>query len=283
MKPATTKNDLIGIGFKNRYYERVVENNSEFGWLEIHPENYFGGGERLKQLEAISQKHSISMHAVGLSLGSTERVSAEHLSNLKNLVDRFNPIRVSDHASWSKNGNAHMGDLLPLPYTKESLDCLTANIKITQDFLGRQILIENPSTYLSFTHSEFTEPEFLNKAADLTGCGLLIDVNNIYVQAHNHGIDAKQYIDAINPALVQEIHLAGHISRDFNNGKLLIDTHSRTVCNEVWELYSYAISKFGAVPTLIEWDQDLPEFDTLVAEANKAAKIITNLGKRNAA
>ena len=179
-------------------------------------------------------------------------------------------MRISDHASWSRSGNAHLGDLLPLPYNDESLFRLADNISRTQDFLKRHILIENPSTYLSFNTDTYTEPEFLNKSVKKTGCGLLLDINNIYVRSHNHGFNPYDYIDEINGEHIQEIHLAGHIVQQFPHQTLLIDTHSQIVCNAVWDLYDYTIKKYGHIPTLIEWDENVPEFAILAAEAFKA-------------
>jgi uncharacterized protein len=264
---------IAGIGLRSGHYAALLEQKPAIGWLEVHPENYFCGGVHLHMLGKARELYPVSFHAVGLSLGSDHPVDAQHLRQLKTLVDRFDPVRVSDHASWSASGNAHLNDLLPLPYNEESLIALCRNIDVTQRVLGRQILIENPSTYVAFNHSTLSEAQFLVEAASLTGCGLLLDVNNIYVQAHNHGFDAYDYIEQIPRVLVQEIHLAGHISQAFAGGTLLVDTHDQPVCNGVWDLYLAAVRRFGAVPTLIEWDKNLPEFDVLVAEAVKAGKL----------
>lgn len=263
-----------GIGLRSPHYQALLETRPEIAWLEVHPENYFCGGMHLHLLEKIREIYPVSFHAVGLSLGSHEPVRKEHLSQLKQLVDRFNPTRVSDHASWSASGNAHLNDLLPLPYNEESLSALCRNIDIVQTTLGRKILLENPSSYLTFNTSTMSEAEFMVEAAKRTGCNLLLDVNNIYVQAHNHNLNAMDYLKSIPQHLVQEIHLAGHTTREFAAGKMLVDTHNQPVCDEVWQLFAAAIQRFGATPTLIEWDKDLPALSALITEAQKAEHII---------
>ena len=225
----------------------------------------------------------MSLHAVGLSLGSDDPVSEEHLKNFKELIDIYQPFNVSDHASWSASGNAHLNDLLPLPYTQESLDKLARNIERTQEVFERKMLVENPSTYLAFEGNEMHEDEFMNRLAEMTGCGILLDLNNIYVQAHNHGYDAWSYIDTIDGRHVGEMHLAGHIEQEAGDGVILVDTHSRPVKGDVWDLYEYAVGKIGVVPTLIEWDTDIPDLETLVAEAEKARAILRNLEMPRAA
>lgn len=259
-----------GIGLRAPHVEEVLTRRPDIGWLEVHPENYFCGGLHADRLARIRELYPVSFHGVGLSLGSAQEVNRAHLAQLKALVTRHQPIRVSDHASWSASGNAHLNDLLPLPYNDESLDALCRNIAIVQDALGRQILIENPSTYVTFTHSTRHEADFMAEAVARTGCGILLDVNNIHVQAHNHGLDARDYLARLPVGAVQEIHLAGHIEQAFGDRTLCIDTHSRPVCAAVWALYEAALARFGAVPTLIEWDKDLPALDVLLAEAAQA-------------
>lgn len=253
------------------------------GWLEVHPENYFGGGVDRHYLSKLARHYPLSMHAVGLSLGSAHGIDEGHLFKIKELVDLFDPFLFSDHASWSASGNAHLNDLLPLPYTQESLQIFCANIDRVQDVLGRTILIENPSSYVAFQGNEMNEPAFLNEAARRTGCGVLLDLNNIYVQAHNHGIDARAYIDAIVPEAVGEMHLAGHSKRAVEGGVLLIDTHNSAVCDDVWDLYRHAVRRFGRVPTLIEWDQDFPKISVLLAEAARAEAILQDEARDAAA
>lgn len=275
--PASKPIDPVGIGLRHPYYKEVTESSPNVGWLEVHPENYFGGGAHRHFLSKAREKYQLSLHAVGLSLGSSEPVNTEHLRQFKELIDMYQPFNVSDHASWSASGNAHLNDLLPLPYTQESLDALARNITRTQEFFGRTILVENPSTYVAFAENEMSEYAFMNRAAEMTGCGILLDINNIFVQSHNHGFDPFEYIDGIEAAKVGEMHLAGHIEQEAGDGIILIDTHSRPVKKDVWDLYEHAVRRLGSVPTLIEWDQDFPPLSKLVAEAAKARDIMTRV------
>ena len=264
-----------GIGLRSCHYRALVDEKPDVGWLEVHPENYFGGGSPRRYLGKARELYPLSLHAVGLSLGSDRPVCENHMRQVKELIDIFEPFQVSDHVSWSASGNAHLNDLLPLPYTGETLDRLCENIARAQDFFGRTILVENPSTYLSFTIDEMPEYEFLNNIVKRTGCDLLLDVNNIYVQSVNHDFDAYHYIDRILPGPVKEMHLAGHTERRFDDGgTILVDTHNRPVRAEVWDLYEHAVRRFGPVPTLIEWDGDIPALPVLVAESDKAQAVI---------
>ncbi|HOO80895.1 MAG TPA: DUF692 domain-containing protein [Alphaproteobacteria bacterium] len=272
--PAKIPYEPVGIGFRTPHYEEVLETDLNLGWLEVHPENYFGGGVHRHFLSEVRRKYQISLHAVGLSLGSDQPVSEDHLARVRELIDIYDPFSVSDHASWSASGNAHLNDLLPLPYTQASLNKLARNVERAQEALGRRMLIENPSTYLAFKGNEMHEDTFMNKLADMTGCGILLDLNNIYVQAHNHDYDAWSYVDMIEAHHVGEMHLAGHIEQTAGEGTLLVDTHSRPVKGDVWGLYEHAIKRIGVVPTLIEWDNDIPDLATLVSEAAKARAII---------
>lgn len=273
-----------GIGLRHAHYKEVIESRPAVGWLEVHPENFFGGGSHRYYLAKAREIYPVSFHAVGLSLGSVERVSRDHLARIKELIEIYEPFQVSDHAAWSMSGNAHLNDLLPLPYTEETLSVLCRNINETQDFLGRRILVENPSTYLSFSSNTMPEWEFMNEAARRTGCGILLDVNNIYVQSHNHDFDANAYLRGIEPEYVNELHLAGHTEMEMSDGgTVIIDTHDSLVRPEVWALYEYAIEMFGAVPTLIEWDQNFPPLQTLVAEADHAAAIMNKMEMARAA
>lgn len=280
--PAGIPSEPVGIGLRHPYYKEVLETDLNLGWLEVHPENYFGGGVHRHFLTEIRKKHQLSLHAVGLSLGSTDPVSETHLQSFKELIDIFQPFNISDHASWSASGNAHLNDLLPLPYTQETLDVLCRNVDRAQEFFGRTMLVENPSTYISFAHNEMAEYEFMNALARKTGCGVLLDINNIFVQAFNHGYDAWEYINGIDTR-VGEMHLAGHSERHIGEEKILIDTHNNPVRGEVWDLYEHAVRRFGAVPTLIEWDQDFPTLDVLVAEADKARAIIKKVQSQDLA
>ncbi len=272
----------VGIGLRHPYYKDVLETDLDLGWLEVHPENYFGGGINRHFLSLAAEKYPISMHGIGLSLGSDQPVSKDHLGNLKELVDLYNPFQISDHASWSASGNAHLNDLLPLPYTKETLARLSDNVARTQNFLGRKILVENPSTYVGFNNDEMSEFEFLNTLAEKTGCCLLLDINNIFVQSFNHGLDAVEYIDGINPAFVGEMHLAGHSEHQAGEHTILIDTHNNFVRADVWKLYEHAVKRFGVIPTLIEWDQNFPTLDILVSEADKARAILQKIHGKEA-
>jgi uncharacterized protein (UPF0276 family) len=273
-----------GIGLRHAHYRDVAETKPDIGWLEVHPENYFGGGLNRHYLTKAREIYPLSFHAVGLSLGSAERVSRGHLQNIKDLIAIYEPFQVSDHASWSMSGNAHLNDLLPLPYTEETLAVLCRNINETQEFLARRILVENPSTYLAFRESTMSEWEFMNEAAQRTGCGILLDVNNIYVQSRNHGFDAREYLAGIEARHVGEMHLAGHSEREGADGAVvLIDTHDSLIRPEVWDLYAFAVERFGAVPVLIEWDQKLPPLATLIEEAKRAQDIILNREQRHAA
>lgn len=263
-----------GIGLRAKHYEAILEEKPKIGWIEVHPENYFGGGTHRHYLGKAREHYPLSLHAVGLSLGSDQPVDENHMRQFKELIDIFEPFQVSDHVSWSASGNAHLNDLLPLPYTQETLQRLCDNIDRVQNYFGRTILVENPSTYLSFTIDEMSEYEFMNRIAAQTGCHVLLDVNNIYVQSINHDFDAYHYLDNIKLDPVKEIHLAGHTKREFDDGTILVDTHNRPVCDEVWSLYEHAIKKFGDVPTLIEWDGDIPALSELVNQSDKAQTVI---------
>lgn len=275
--PASIPAEPVGIGLRYPHYQEVLETDLNLGWLEVHPENYFGGGAHRHFLSQARKNYQLSLHAVGLSLGSDQPVDENHLAQFKELIDIYQPFNISDHASWSASGNAHLNDLLPLPYTQESLDRLARNVERAQEAFGRQILIENPSSYVAFAGNEMHEEEFMNNLAEITGCGILLDINNIYVQACNHGLDAREYIETIDARHVGEMHLAGHIEQPAGEGVILIDTHSRPVKGDVWGLYAHAVKHVGVVPTLIEWDTDIPDLATLVDEADKARAIIVDI------
>lgn len=269
-----------GIGLRAAHYQDILEEKPAAGWIEVHPENYFGGGLHRHYLSKAREFYPLSLHGVGLSLGADQPVDETHLRRFKELIDLFAPFHVSEHVSWSASGNAHLNDLLPLPYTQETLRRLCENIDRAQTFFGRTILVENPSTYLSFMIDEMPEYDFLNEIARKTGCGLLLDVNNIYVQSVNHGVDPYAYINAVDMKAVGEIHLAGHTERAFDDGVILVDTHNRPVRDEVWALYEHTIKRRGSVPTLIEWDGDIPSLDVLIAESDKAQRIMDRLARQ---
>ena len=264
-----------GIGLRAEHYDAVLETRPPVGWLEVHSENYFGaGGKPLDYLERIRAHYPLSLHGVGLSIGSTDPLDQRHLASLKHLIRRFEPALVSEHLSWSSVGGRYFNDLLPLPYTEEALDHMVGRVAQVQDVLGRQILIENPSSYLQYVESAIPEWEFLVELAARAGCGMLLDVNNIYVSARNHGFDAGAYLRAIPRHLVREIHLAGFTVNRFDGGEILIDTHNRPVWPAVWALYRQAVRRFGQIPTLIEWDTELPELAVLVDEARRADAVL---------
>jgi len=240
-------------------------------WFEVHSENYFAdGGPAMAALDRIRADYPISLHGVGLSLGSTDPLDTGHLAKLARLANRVEPARISEHLCWSSVNGRHFNDLLPLPYTPEALDHVCARVSAAQDYLRREILVENVSSYLTFPESTIPECEFVAAVAARTGCRLLVDVNNIYVNARNHGIDADAYLAAIPPAVVAEIHLAGFDAR----GPCLIDTHGAPVAPEVWALYQRALGRYGRVPTLIEWDTDIPGFAVLQREAAIAQTLL---------
>ncbi len=264
-----------GIGLRAQHHRDILEHRPALGWLEAHSENYFAqGGPQRRALERIRALYPVSLHGVGLSIGSTDPLDQAHLRKLSRLIRDCEPMLVSEHLSWSSAGGRFLNDLLPLPYTEEALRHMASRVGEVQASLGRQILIENVSSYLRFCSSTLTEWDFLTALAGECGCGILLDVNNIYVNAMNHGFDAYRYLNAIPREAVQEIHLAGHSLNVVGSREIRIDTHGSQVCEPVWALYRAALSRFGPVPTLIEWDTDIPELDVLIAEADKANRIL---------
>ena len=260
-----------GIGLRAPHHREFLERRPEIPWVEVHSENFFAeGGRQIEVLDAVRRDYGISLHGVGLSIGSADPLCVEHLQSLKRLADRVQPALVSEHLSWSSVDGVFSNDLLPMPHTGEALTHLSARVSQVQDVLGRQILIENVSSYLRFPDDTMTEWHFLTELARRSGCGILLDVNNVYVSALNHGFDADAYIAAIPVALVQEIHLAGHTVLQDDDGELLVDSHDAPVSDPVWDLYRRTIARTGPLPTLIEWDSKLPALDRLVAEAQRA-------------
>ncbi len=262
----------VGIGLRSEHCRHVITEQPAVDWFEVHSENYFGwGGAPHDWLKRIRQDYNLSFHGVGLSLGSTDALNLTHLKRLGDLVETYQPALVSEHLSWSSINGTYLHDLLPLPFTKEAVFHLADRIYKTQEFLGRTILVENASTYLEFSHSEMFEWDFINEITRLSGCKLLLDVNNVYVNACNHQFDPMDFFTHLSPPdIVQEIHLAGHTVKELPEGTIRIDTHDRRVCKEVWNLYESAIQYFCHAPTLIEWDKDLPEFSVLLDEAEIA-------------
>jgi uncharacterized protein len=263
-----------GIGLRSPHHEEILQNSPDIPWLEVHTENYFAeGGETISFLEKISSRYPISFHGVSLSLGSSDDLSKGYMKKLKQVVDRFNPGLVSEHLSWTSYNGIYTHDLLPLPYNKESLDLLANHIDEVQQYLGRRISIENPSTYLSFHSSTMPEDEFLNRLADKSDCGILLDVNNIYVSSKNNKSDPTKHL--VEKDFITEIHLAGHKNIKISTGdNMIIDTHNDFVIPEVWDLYESTIKRVGAKPTMIEWDENIPQLEDLLSESRKAQNII---------
>jgi uncharacterized protein (UPF0276 family) len=259
-----------GIGWRSRHHAEVLARRPRLGFLEVHAENHMGGGRRSAVLEAARRDYPISIHGVGLSLGSVEPVDGVHLDGFAELVAAVDPILVSEHVAWCRQDGVYLNDLLPLPYTEEALEVLVRNIDHVQGRLKRSILMENPSTYLAFAHSTISEGAFLAEMARRSGCGLLLDVNNLYVNERNHGVPARATMAALDPASVAEIHVAGHHVADLGDATLLIDDHGSTVADAVWDLYREATIRFPGARTLVEWDSRIPPLDILLAEAAKA-------------
>jgi uncharacterized protein len=267
-----------GIGLKPQHYDAILDPDHPSGrpaWVEVHPQNYFGdGGPPHRWLSAIAEILPLSFHSVGLSMGSADGLNKTDLEKLVALCKRYQPMMVSDHLSFSGNAHDRFADLLPIPYTSEALNHFTTQVNRVQDRLGRQMLVENPSCYLAYRDSQMREAEFLAELIRRTGCGLLLDINNIVVTTGNLGGAAEEYLSAIDPHWVGEIHLAGHATEEHDSGPLYIDDHGSAVSARVWELYAAFIDRAGPKPTLIEWDTDVPDYATLMAEANKAETIL---------
>lgn len=267
-----------GLGLKSQHYADALAAEDAGLWFEVHPENYMAaGGPRLRWLEAIRQKHPLSLHGVGLSLAADADPAPAHLLALRTLADRFEPFVVSEHLAWSAWRGAHQPDLLPFPRTAAALDRIAGNIARTQDVLGRTILVENPSLYLPLTGHELDETDFLIELTRRTGCGLLVDVNNVFVSASNLGYAPEAYLDALPAEAIGEIHLAGH-GHDEGGSVLLIDTHGAPIAEPVWALYRRLIDRVGPRPTLIERDDDIPAFAVLMAERDRAHEVLTGTG-----
>lgn len=260
----------IGIGLRTPHVAAVRTTRPALSFLEVHAENYIADDAALMALLDLRRDYALSLHGVGLSLGSADGIDGEHLARIVDLAERTAPFLVSEHLSWSVGGGVYFNDLLPLPYTEEALAIVAANIERAQAALKRPLLIENPSAYLRFTHSTIAEPEFLAALVRRTGCRLLCDVNNIHVTGANLGLDPLAYLEALPVEAVAEIHLAGHARVERNGATLLIDDHGAPVADEVWNLYRRAVARFGAVPALVEWDRQLPLLPILLAEARKA-------------
>jgi uncharacterized protein (UPF0276 family) len=272
-----------GIGPKPEHRKAILQTPPDTGWFEVHAENYMGaGGPPHRFLEWVRERYPLSIHGVGLSIGGAGALDKTHLKRLRALIDRYEPGLFSEHLAWSTHEGVYFNDLLPVPYTAETLARVAAHVEETQCALGRQILIENPSTYVAFEACEMGETEFLSELVRRTGCGLLLDVNNVYVSAVNHGFDADAYLGAFPVEHVREIHLAGHFEGEPDeDGRLLIDAHDSPVREAVWALYARALKRAGPLPTLIEWDNDIPQFETLLSEADKAERLLRAQGSQD--
>jgi uncharacterized protein (UPF0276 family) len=274
----------VGVGFKAEHFDAILETRLDLGFFEIHAENYMGaGGPPHRRLEAIRERYPLSLHGVGLSIGSPRPLDHAHLARLARVAERYQPAVVSEHLAWSTHEGAFLNDLLPLPYTEETLERVCEHIDLVQTTLGRTMLLENPSTYVAFAETTMSETEFLREIVRRTGCGLLLDVNNIFVSATNHGFDPYRYLADFPLASVGEIHLAGCADdRDDAGFPLLIDAHDSPVRDAVWPLYAEAIRRLGPTPTLIEWDNDVPTWPALFEEARRAQRAMAATTDRKA-
>jgi len=278
--PSSCAKDRIpargGVGLKAEHYRTIVETLPDVGFFEVHAENYMGaGGPPHRYLSAIRERYPLSLHGVGLSIGADRPLDEDHLQRLKRLIERYRPGLFSEHLAWSSHDSSFLNDLLPVPYTAETLTRVIEHIDQVQNALRRQMLLENPSTYLAFAESTYSEIDFIAEVVRRTGCGLLLDVNNVYVASTNQEWDPIAYIEAYPLAHVQEIHIAGYTREADDKGRpLLIDTHNRPVEEIDWSLYAHAVTLIGPVPTLIEWDADVPDWPTLKREADRAEAIM---------
>ena len=273
-----------GLGFKPEHFHAIMANPGSLGFFEVHAENYMGaGGAPHAMLAALRRDHALSLHGVGLSIGGAQALDLAHLDRLRALIRRYQPESFSEHLAWSSHGAAWLNDLLPLPYTGETLATICAHVDQVQDHLGCRMLLENPATYLGFEASTWSETDFLAEIVRRTGCGLLLDVNNVFVSATNHRFDPRAYLAAFPLAAVGEIHLAGHTREELPSGPLLIDTHGAPVADPVRTLYAWVLERTGPLPSLIDWDTDVPPFDRLLSEAARAEALLATAGKAHAA
>jgi uncharacterized protein (UPF0276 family) len=261
---------MFGLGLRKSHYRHFIEGSVPVDFVEVISENFmFDGGRPMATLSKVREHYPIAIHGVSMSLGSVSGVNASYLSRLKELIERYDPLFISDHLCWTGFGAFNSHDLLPLPYTDEALAITSRNVRAAQERIGRQILIENPSSYVTFEHSSMPEWEFIHELCRQTGCGLLLDVNNVYVSAMNHGFDAAAYIEAVSGCDVRQMHLAGHD----DSGPIRIDTHDRPVCASVWELYRLAARLFPGAATMIERDDEIPPLEWLLTELDQARAI----------
>ncbi len=273
-----------GVGLKPQHVDDILASRADIGFFEVHAENYMGaGGMPHAQLRAIRDQYPLSVHGVGMSIGGERGIDPQHLARFKAVVDHYQPGLVSEHLAWSTHDDVFYNDLLPVPYTGDTMRRVVEHVGAVQDAIGRQILIENPSTYLVFAQSDWSEVDFMAEIAARSGCGLLFDVNNVFVSATNHGYSPRDYVLSYPLHLVREIHLAGHAGDSDDEGRpLLIDAHDRAVCGDVWELYRLVLSKTGPLPSLVEWDNDVPDWPVLMDEARRADAILGSNRERAA-
>jgi len=271
----TVSAEAVGVGLREAYYRDFLDGTPPIAWLEVHAENYFDvGGIPRRILSEIAERYPVSVHGVALSVGSADGLNAAHLDRLAALVETLRPPLVSEHLAWSRFEGTYYNDLLPLPLTEESLGVVGENVARTQDRLGRRLLIENPSAYVRFAEPTMSEPEFLSRLVEKTGCGILLDVNNLYVSAWNVGVDPMAYLLGLPREAVGEIHLAGHENSRARGASLLIDTHGCPIAPPVWDLYAQTLKILGPRPTLIEWDSDVPELGVVLADARHAERVL---------
>ena len=274
-----------GVGFKPEHFRDILAAAQPIGFFEVHAENYMGaGGPPHAQLGALRERYALSVHGVGLSIGSMQPLNSDHLARLKVLCNRYKPESFSEHLAWSSHAGVYFNDLLPLPYTRQTLARVAEHIDEVQTTLGRTMLLENPSHCIGIAESTIPEIDFLTEVAKRTGCGLLLDVNNVFVSARNHDTDPLVYLEAFPLDRVREVHLGGHDEElDDAGGSLLIDTHASSVADAVWALFAHLIARTGPIPTLIEWDNNLPDWPTLRAQAIAAQNILADVGRSSAA
>ncbi|OGA44443.1 MAG: hypothetical protein A3G25_03755 [Betaproteobacteria bacterium RIFCSPLOWO2_12_FULL_63_13] len=274
-----------GVGLRLPHIEEVVATRPSAGWFEIHPENFVANPRATELLQDLARQYPISVHTVGLSVGSVGGIDRQHLRRVRALIDLIDPILVSGHLAWSTHKGEYLNDLLPLPYDRETLDIVARHLREVQDGLARAYLLENPSSYVGFTGSTMTEVQFLNELVDRTGCQLLCDVSNVYLSGQNMGYDARGYLDGLPAKAIRELHLGGFTPEEDEatpGGKVLIDTHATRVAEPAWDLYAYAIQRFGPRPTLIEWDNEIPALGVLLGEAEKADAVAREAGRSEA-
>ncbi len=270
VSPSVSPSLGFGLGLRVEHYQTILDTRPSIDWFEILSENYLvPGGKPLHYLDRIRADYPVAMHGVSLSIGSSDPLNRDYLKQLKHLADRIEPAWLSDHLCWTGLNGTNLHDLMPLPYTEEAIEHVAARVRQVQDFLGRRILLENVSSYVTYTQSEMSEWEFVRAILERADCLMLLDVNNIYVSSYNHGFDARAYLDAIPVERVQQFHLAGHT----NHGNYIVDTHDHPVIDPVWNLYAHAVRRFGEVSTMIERDDNIPPLDELLAELDQARAI----------